>query len=59
MFARSLFASLSAHTATVLPVFLAISKGLAGHTMEQLCILLVLCIGIMGCLAPYATGRCG
>lgn len=24
--------------------------------MEQLCILLVLSIGIMGCLTPYATG---
>ncbi len=27
--------------------------------MEQLCILLVLSIGIMGCLTPYATGNWG
>ncbi len=27
--------------------------------MEQLCILLVLSIGIMGCLTPYATGPGG
>ncbi|MDU1267174.1 MAG: anion permease [Escherichia coli] len=51
-----LFASLSAHTATMLPVILAVGKGIPGVPMEQLCILLVLSIGIMGCLTPYATG---
>ena len=55
-FAHYLFASLSAHTATMLPVILAIGKGIPGVPMEQLCILLVLSIGIMGCLTPYATG---
>ncbi len=63
-FAHYLFASLSAHTATmlpvilavVLPVILAVGKGIPGVPMEQLCILLVLSIGIMGCLTPYATG---
>ena len=54
-FAHYLFASLSAHTATMLPVILAVGKGIPGVPMEQLCILLVLSIGIMGCLTPYAT----
>lgn len=55
-FAHYLFASLSAHTATMLPVILVVGKGIPGVPMEQLCILLVLSIGIMGCLTPYATG---
>lgn len=55
-FAHYLFASLTAHTATMLPVILAIAKGIPGIPMEQLCLLLVLSIGIMGCLTPYATG---
>lgn len=55
-FAHYLFASLSAHTATMLPVILAVGKGIPGIPMEHLCILLVLSIGIMGCLTPYATG---
>lgn len=37
-------------------VILAVGKGIPGVPMEQLCILLVLSIGIMGCLTPYATG---
>ncbi len=55
LLAHYLFASLSAHTATMLPVILAVGKGIPGVPMEQLCILLVLSIGIMGCLTPYAT----
>ena len=55
-FAHYLFASLSAHTATMLPVILAVGKGLPGVPMEQLSMLLVLSIGIMGVLTPYATG---
>lgn len=55
-FAHYLFASLTAHTATMLPVILAIAKGIPGIPMEQFCLLLVLSIGIMGCLTPYATG---
>ncbi|MCX8956007.1 anion permease [Erwinia psidii] len=55
-FAHYLFASLSAHTATMLPVILALGKSIPGVPMEQLCLLLVLSIGIMGCLTPYATG---
>lgn len=55
-FAHYLFASLSAHTATLLPVILAVGKGLPGVPLEQLSMLLVLSIGIMGVLTPYATG---
>ncbi|MFG1172808.1 anion permease [Erwiniaceae bacterium CAU 1747] len=55
-FAHYLFASLSAHTATMLPMILAVGKGIPGVPMEHLCLLLVLSIGIMGCLTPYATG---
>ena len=55
-FAHYLFVSLSAHTATMLPVILAVGKGLPGVPMEQLSMLLVLSIGIMGVLTPYATG---
>jgi len=55
-FAHYLFASLSAHTATMLPMILAVGKSIPGVPMEHLSILLVLSIGIMGCLTPYATG---
>ncbi|WP_024486906.1 anion permease, partial [Serratia fonticola] len=55
-YAHYLFASLSAHTATMLPMILAVGKGLPGVPMEHLSILLVLSIGIMGVLTPYATG---
>ncbi|KAA6405956.1 anion permease [Candidatus Tokpelaia sp.] len=55
-FAHYLFASLSAHTATMLPVILAIGKGMPGVPMGQLSLLLLFSIGLMGCLTPYATG---
>jgi citrate:succinate antiporter len=51
-----LFASLSAHTATMLPVILAVGKGVPGIPMAELSMLLVFAIGIMGVLTPYATG---
>lgn len=54
--AHYLSCCLSAHTATMLPVILAVGEGIPGVPMEQPCILLVLSIGIMGCLTPYATG---
>ena len=50
------FASLSAHTATMLPVILAVGKGVQGIPMVQLSMLLVLSIGIIGVLTPYGTG---
>lgn len=51
-----LFASLSAYTATLLPVILTVGKGLPGVPLKQLSMLLVLSIGILGVLTPYATG---
>ena len=57
LFAHYLFASLSAHTATMLPVILAVGKGIPGVPMEQLCILLVLCLSVSWAVwTPYATG---
>jgi len=55
-FAHYLFASLTAHTATLMPVILTLAAGVPGLPMEELCLLLVLSIGLMGCLTPYATG---
>ncbi|MFC0140406.1 anion permease [Erwinia mallotivora] len=55
-FSHYLFASLSAHTATLLPVILALGKSIPGVPVEHLSLLLMLSIGIMGCLTPYATG---
>jgi citrate:succinate antiporter len=55
-FSHYLFASLSAHTATVLPVILSIGKSIGGVPLDKLSLLLVLSIGIMGVLTPYATG---
>ncbi|XNM53484.1 anion permease [Escherichia coli] len=55
-FAHYLFASLLRHTHPCCRVILAVGKGILGVPMEQWCILLVLSIGIMGCLTPYATG---
>ncbi len=54
-FANYLFASLSAHTVILLLVILAVGKGLPGVPLEQLSMLLVLSIGIMEVLTPYAT----
>ncbi|QIE25448.1 L-tartrate/succinate antiporter [Caballeronia sp. SBC1] len=55
-FSHYLFASLSAHTATMLPVILAVGKGVPGIPMAHLSMLLVFSIGLMGVLTPYATG---
>lgn len=55
-FSHYLFASLTAHTATMMPVILAVAVGLPGLPMAELSMLLVLSIGIMGVLTPYATG---
>lgn len=55
-FSHYLFASLSAHTATMMPVILGVAMGLPGLPMAELSMLLVLSIGIMGVLTPYATG---
>lgn len=40
----------------MLPVILAVGKGFRAYQWNNPGILLVLSIGIMGCLTPYATG---
>ncbi|AQS41051.1 MAG: Citrate:succinate antiporter [Candidatus Tokpelaia hoelldobleri] len=55
-FSHYLFASLTAHTTTLMPVILAIGQSIPGINLQHLCMLLVFSIGIMGCLTPYATG---
>lgn len=52
-----LFASVTAHTVALLPLFLGIAANLLpASMMESLAILLVGSLGLMGILTPYATG---
>jgi L-tartrate/succinate antiporter len=51
-----LFASLTAHTAAVLPVILAAGSALPGLPMKVFALLLCYALGIMGVITPYATG---
>jgi citrate:succinate antiporter/L-tartrate/succinate antiporter len=51
-----LFASLTAHTAAVLPVVLATGMALPGLPVDTFALLLVYSLGLMGVLTPYATG---
>jgi len=50
------FSSLTAHTAAVLPVVLAVGGGIAGIPMGTLTLLCVYSLGLMGVISPYATG---
>jgi L-tartrate/succinate antiporter len=51
-----LFASLTAHTTAMLPVFLAAGAGVPGMNVSMLALLLAYSLGIMGIITPYATG---
>ncbi len=51
-----LFASITAHTTALLPVMLAVGATIPGMDMPTFVTLLVLTLGIMGILTPYATG---
>jgi anion transporter len=51
-----MFASLTAHTAAVLPVVLATGRALPGLPLPAFALLLVYSLGLMGVLTPYATG---
>ncbi len=55
-FTHYLFASVTAHVTAMLPVMLAVGTTIPGLDMAQLSLLLVLTLGIMGILTPYATG---
>jgi len=52
-----LFASVTAHTVALLPLFLGVASNLLPAAMiEPLAIMLVGSLGLMGILTPYATG---
>ncbi|MBF0481540.1 MAG: anion permease [Desulfovibrionaceae bacterium] len=51
-----LFASLTAHTTALLPVFLASALGVPGVPMKALTFLLCASLGLMGIITPFATG---
>lgn len=50
------FASLSAHTTAVLPVFLAVIVGVSGIPLRPVTMVIGYSLGLMGVLTPYATG---
>lgn len=51
-----LFASVTAHVTALLPVLLAVGAGVPGLPMRPFVLLLLLSLGLMGVLTPYATG---
>jgi L-tartrate/succinate antiporter len=55
-FTHYLFASITAHVTAMLPVMLAVGMGVPGLDMRTFALLLVMTLGIMGILTPYATG---
>jgi len=55
-FTHYMFASITAHVTAMLPVMLAAGVAIPGMPVAQLTLLLVLTLGIMGILTPYATG---
>ena len=55
-FTHYMFASVTAHTTAMLPVFLAAGAAIPGMNVQVLVLLLAYSLGIMGILTPYATG---
>ncbi len=55
-FIHYLFASSTAHTAAVLPVFLAAMVAIPGIPTRAITLMLMYSLGLMGVLTPYATG---
>lgn len=52
-----LFASVTAHTVALLPLFLGVASNLLpGDMIQNLALLLVGSLGLMGIITPYATG---
>lgn len=52
-----MFASTTAHTTAMLPVFLAAGAAVPGMSVPVLSMMLLHSLGIMGVLTPYATGH--
>jgi anion transporter len=50
------FSSITSHAAAVLPVVLAVGKGIPGVDMQTLTLLCLYSLGLMGVISPYATG---
>ncbi|MBS7608087.1 anion permease [Candidatus Bathyarchaeota archaeon] len=55
-FLHYLFASLTAHTTALLPVFFAVAIRIPGISATTWALLLSYTLGLMGILTPYATG---
>ncbi|MEP7180716.1 MAG: anion permease [Betaproteobacteria bacterium] len=55
-FTHYLFASITAHVTALLPVMLAVGGTVPGIDMPLFSVLLLMTLGIMGVLTPYATG---
>jgi L-tartrate/succinate antiporter len=51
-----MFASSTAHTTAVLPVFLTAAMAVPGMPIRHLSLMLCYSLGIMGIITPYATG---
>jgi L-tartrate/succinate antiporter len=51
-----MFASVTAHVTALLPVMLTVGSTVPGLQMEPFAMLLLVTLGIMGILTPYATG---
>jgi anion transporter len=51
-----LFASITSHAIAVLPVVLAVVKGMPGVDAPLLAMLCIYSLGLMGVISPYATG---
>jgi L-tartrate/succinate antiporter len=55
-FTHYMFASITAQVTALLPVMLTVGSTVPGLPMPQFTMLLLLTLGIMGILTPYATG---
>lgn len=55
-FLHYMFASITAHVTALLPVMLAVGSTIQGLPMQTFTGMLLLTLGIMGILTPYATG---
>ena len=55
-FLHYMFASITAHVTALLPVMLTVGATVQGLPMQQYTMLLLLTLGIIGILTPYATG---
>jgi len=55
-FSHYMFASVTAHTAAVMPVMLAVGATVPDMPMRPYALLLCLTLGIMGIISPYGSG---